>query len=480
MNFGFQVIKQDFDVYIDGLSSYKGKNLDRQQLKGKVVFADFTDPSRIAEILKVKQSDQELNINWISKSDKQYEFVVDSIVRTDDAGEIALSWNGESIGVDKEDLNAEIEVPALGDFKVTKVQVIQRPEQYIEVRFSDPIQQQNLDGMIEIEDVDNLDYILENENVLKIYPRERITGTRDFEIAEGIKNINGSKMPDSFEKELVFEQIKPAARIVGKGVIIPNSNGLIFPFEAVSLRAVDLYVTQIFEDNVIQFFQGNNFDGSYHLNRVGRNVVKKRINLEKLSKANLFEWNRFHIDLADLLIIDPGAIYRVELRFKKEYSIYGCEGELEPLDDFEFSTDDGWEVTYDYNEYWDDYYYDWDHRDDPCHVSYYSQYNSVVSKNIIASNIGLIGKIGADKKVHIIANDIVSTQPLSGVKIEVYDYQQQLIAQASTNSEGTVTIDCNRKPFIAIASDDKQRGYLKLDDGNALSMSKFRCIWSNC
>ena len=469
--FAFKVIEQDFDIQYDGLSHYESTQLGKQRLKGRILFADIVDFESVRSILSVVQNNRKLPISWNAKNDKIIEFTVDSILRTNDSKDIEIQWDGESIGIDKQ-IEEEVEVPDLGEFKITKVHVVQRPSQYVEIRFSDPIQKQNLDGMIAIENVHSIKYIID-DNLLKVYPNTRLTGTKSVELAEGIKNINGVKMPDDFTEYVKFEQYKPAVRLVGSGVIVPSSKGLIFPFEAVSLRAVDLYVTQVFKNNVIQFFQQNDYDGKYQLNRVGRNVVKKRINLQKLSQKNLDEWNRFYIDLADVLVVDPGTIYQVELRFNKDYSLYGCAEENEELDDFEMQSEDGWDTDYNYDNYWGYEEYNWRERDNPCNSAYYSRYKSTVSKNVMASNLGLLAKIGADKKVHVVANNLITTEPVEGVEIELFDYQQQFIAKGTTNSEGTVIINARRKPFIAIGKDKNQKAYLKLDDGYALSMSKF-------
>lgn len=42
-----------------------------------------------------------------------------------------------------------------------------------------------------------------------------------------------------------------------------------------------------------------------------------------------------------------------------------------------------------------------------------------------------------------------------------------------TNSKGLTDIELNKKPFILIAKTDNQYGYLRLDDGSALSLSMF-------
>src|SRR3989344_4706960 len=100
---------------------------------------------------------------------------------------------------------------------------------------------------------------------------------------------------------LTLNEPKPMVRLKGKGCILPNSNGLIFPFEAISLKAVDVRVIKIYANNVHQFLQVNNLDGEDGLTRVGKIVVEKRINLDYDKKLNLKQWNKHVIDLGKLI-----------------------------------------------------------------------------------------------------------------------------------------------------------------------------------
>ena len=40
----------------------------------------------------------------------------------------------------------------------------------------------------------------------------------------------------------------------------------------------------------------------------------------------LGEWNNFSLDLSKMIKQDPGSIYRIEFTYKKEYSLYPCDG----------------------------------------------------------------------------------------------------------------------------------------------------------
>ena len=49
----------------------------------------------------------------------------------------------------------------------------------------------------------------------------------------------------------------------------------------------------------------------------------------------------------------------------------------------------------------------------------------------------------------------------------------QPMGTVTTDKSGIAALPCPRKPFLVIARKDKNRNYLSLKDGTALSMSSF-------
>jgi hypothetical protein len=198
---------------------------------------------------------------------------------------------------------------------------------------------------------------------------------------------------------------------------------------------------------------------------------------------NLHEWNKFYIDLSPIVAKDKGALYQVELKFKKEYSTYGCADsenssasiqKIKTTNSTEW-TEAGWDsydywYDYDYYDYYDEDY-DYNRWDDPCNAAYYSGKN--VKSNILASDIGIVAKAGGDKIMHVFLNDILTTNPIPQATVEFYNYQQELIGSHQTNDDGMCEAYLDEKPFVVIAKNGEQRGYLKLRDGESLSLSKF-------
>src|SRR3546814_14609144 len=73
----------------------------------------------------------------------------------------------------------------------------------------------------------------------------------------------------------------------------------------------------------------------------------------------------------------------------------------------------------------------------------------------------------------VTATDILTAQPMEGVTLELLDYQQQVLLSGRTDREGMARFEAGRKPFLLIARKGGQRGYLKLDDGTSLPLSRF-------
>ncbi|HEU4719130.1 MAG TPA: hypothetical protein VFU15_14905, partial [Bacteroidia bacterium] len=386
MKFSFRTMKQGFNVSVDGMKTTDRKTMRWQQMSGTLTTNDAADPKIVEQMLAVAQDNHALHVKWIHEGDNvTHHFTVDSIARRDREGKVTLTTDGKALGVEQKN-SSDIKIPSLKDFKVTDVRLEQGEEQSVVVEFSDPLQEkQNLDGLVTLKGVDNLRFSIEDNDV-RIFPPSQLSGDYTLTVTHGVKNILGFSLPNSFTQVMTFEELKPQVKLVGKGVILPNSKaGLLFPFQAVSLKAVDVKIIRIYENNIPQFLQVNSLDGSSELYRVGKVVVKKKVDLNIKSKADYSKWTSFSLDLGEMIKAEPGAIYRVSIGFRKSYAVYNCAGDTTTNstianddEDNSFSggdddEDDDNGYGYYGGDYYDDeyYYYDDGDRADPCDDSYY-------------------------------------------------------------------------------------------------------------
>ena len=495
--FQFKTIAPNFNITTSDLQSY---SKEWQYLLGTLKAADDITIADAKKLVSASQKGKALKIEWDEESapSRQFAFKIDSINRFVEDSEIVVKWDGKAIKADNSGEN-KVLIPGKNNFTITKMEVVQSPEQYLSINFSDPIKkQQNFDGLVTIQNTKNPKYIVDG-NVLKAYPDSKIIGTVRIDVFQGIKNTDGYKLKKPFSETISFEQIKPQVRLVNNGVILPNSEELKFNFEAVNLKAVDIKVIKIFEDNVLQFLQDNELAGGYENNirYVGRRIAKEKIELMESAIENTGKWKTYSVDLSKFFNADPGAIYRVEVDFKQEYSLYGCEGNQnitnsEDNDDYyedEYYEDDYYRDDYSESttedddlreeEYWDnltysyrDNNYNWRDRKNPCKPSYY-KVNNTISQNLLASNIGVIAKKGANNNYYFAVTNILNTNVEANATIALYNFQQQEIATTKTDTEGLATIIANKRAAFAIVSKGNNKTYIKLKDGNSLSLSKF-------
>ncbi len=481
--FQFQVVKQNFLVEVSNLSPYDPKNFQYVQLRGSVISADVIDAMDMAEVFEFNDGNKNYEAYWTTNvSRKSHEFVVDSLERTEAQKMLSIAWDGSAID---QDISGSMEqkIPALSDFSILNAEVIQQPNQMLKLVFSDPLDpRQDLRGLVRIDNKDFRDYSIEN-NVVKIFPDSRLAGWKQYWVSPDIKNSLGYTLDKELMAEVQFENIKPAVKFLGDGQILPNSDNLKVAFEAVNLRAVDLRIIEIYEDNVGQFLQVNYLGGDSELKRVGRLIRKEKIELSTDNTYNFSKWNTFSFNLDDYINTTPGAIYRVELSFKKAYSLYLCEGssldedieEEENWDEDESTELSYWDGVEGYYSDYDPYYYggyDWDNMDNPCHKAYYGGRRSA-KRNILASNLGVIAQRGEGEIMQVYVTDLRTTEPVSGADVQIMNFQQQVIGTGQTDGQGMMSLPVDGKPFLLVATSGEEVGYMRLDDGSSLSLSRF-------
>ncbi|MCC6460908.1 MAG: hypothetical protein IT260_10590 [Saprospiraceae bacterium] len=534
--FEFSVRDLSFEVITDGVRTEDGNDLRKQRLIGRVLTSDPVDNASLEKTLAAKQGNNTLPIRWTHAGNGlSHEFVVTNIERSSVRSKVELSWSGSALGLNKQGSSEQV-IPALGEFVALSAKVIQLEEQYVLLNFSDPITpSQNLDGLLRIDGYTGALRFAIDGNFVRVYPSNRIgSGQHNLRVEAGIRNIAGAAMTERSDWPLNFEDLKPAVRLVGRGAIIPQNaeGGVIFPFEAVGLSAVDVEVFKIFQSNILQYLQVNELEGDQELERVGKIIVQKKVALSDLNPdANGQVWQRYALDLKEIIQQDPGAIYQVRLAFRKGYTIYNCttpvstdtataeeesedggeEGDIDgdvseeeesggpnppaasadaniPNDDDMAhlgSTDDdgnlisiwgGYRGIY-YNDndgWWEDGEgYDWSNRDNPCTREYY-HYGHFTKRNVFVSDLGITAKRGKDGSMFVSVTNLSTTEPVSGVDLEFFSYQLQSIGKARTDGSGTVlTEDLRETPFVVTANRGDQRGYLRMADGNTLSLSRF-------
>ncbi len=475
LTFSVKTLKQQFNIYTDALQSY---SKEKQYLTGQLRLADEFPLDKAKQLVSATHKGKSVNLKFDTavKQGTQFSFKIDSVQRFEEDTDLKISWDGSKFDIDSKGENT-IKIPGKSNFTVLDATVEMGEKTMVLVNFSDPIKKgQNFKGLVVLESDNSPKYAVDG-NSLKVYPSKDIEGTVNLEVFEGIESTDGYKLKQKFTERIAFDQLKPQIRLLSNGTILPSSNNLKINFEAVNLKSVKVAVYKIYQNNILQFLQGNNLNGEGNLRAVARPIARKKLVLQNsLSNAN-GTWAVHALDLKALISPEVGAIYRVEFTFGPHDSSYKCdssnfEPETASEENFdEEAEDSSWDGV---EDYYSDYYYDynWNERENPCDKSYY--YDKKVGTNILASDIGVTVKKGINNSYFLAVNDILNTNPIAGAKVTFYNFQQQQMGHVVTEADGTSIYDAEKLAYFAVAEHNGQKTYVKLNDGNALSVSKFK------
>ena len=492
-NFSFRVQERNFTLQLESLP-ITATQPDEINIKGEIRFSDVVKKEEVEKMLTASDGKKSYPVE-VTATDNltRYQFNIRQIPREADDYPLTITANGNPAGIDRKQ-SEEVLIPAKDCFRFMSAERIEQPENGIEIVFSAPLSTtQDLKGLIEIPEVSSSIFQI-SENRVFIYFEANTQNKLTLNINEGVKDSQGKALGTSHTISFSEVSLKPQVEMSTSAAILPDSKSLIIPFRAVNLYAVDLSVIRVFENNVLMFMQTNSLASANELRRSGRLVYKKTLWLAKDASKDIHHWGDYSIDLAGLIHQEPGAIYRVILSFRQEYSAYPCGGnENQNMKFADSNTSDGltkvsgsvlseedeaiWntpEAYYYYNGGTMDWsVYRWTERDNPCHPSYYMNSDRIAACNVFASNLGMIVKRNSLNKLWIAVSNILDTKPIGKAQVTAYNFQLQPIGKGETNGDGFVEIAPKGVPFIIVAESEKQKAYVRVVDGEEQSVSRF-------
>lgn len=494
-NFSFRVQERNFTLHTEPII-VSDAHPDRVTVKGELRFSDVVKREEVEKILSARSSKDRSHTVNITATDNptRYQFEIDNITRETEDYPLNLTANGSSVGIDHQ-CDEQILIPAQNSFRFLSAGRIDRPENGIEIVFSSPISTtQDLKGLIEVPEIAASIVQIKDNKVYLFFETNQLSKVT-LKIHEGVKDTKDTPLGTSHSIAFSELNLKPQVEMAASAAILPDSKSLIIPFRAVNLYAVDLSVIRVFESNVLMFMQTNTLSSASELRRSGRLVYKKTLWLGQDSSKDIHQWEDYSIDLAGLIRQEPGAIYRVILSFRQEYSAYPCGGaENRQMKFADNAASEGltkvgsnavseteeadWDIPQSYFYYnggaeidWRQY--NWQERNNPCHPSYYMNSVRAASCNVFASNLGMVVKRNSQNKLWIAVSNLLDTQPTGKARLSVYNFQLQPIAAGETDSNGFAEITPKGVPFIVVAEADEQKTYVRVADGEEQSVSRF-------
>lgn len=474
---------------------------------GKISFSDKMSIKDVQQSISVSGIKPTPNITFKDNgSATDFTFSIKSIAKTKEKQTLTINFNGQKIGIPKQE-KKKIDIPALNDFYYISAEQINEPENGIRLAFSEPISnQQDIKGLIEIQETQQYATQISDNLIYIFFPTTLEKDYITINIDKGLKNYQEEKLSSLHqieEKSSSLHQIKvktkieaPAIKLLSDGLFLPNAEHQNLDFKAISIQFVDIQVIRIYQNNILSYLQNNSLNNSHYisnLKQAGRLIYKKTLHLNT-KKQNYNKWQNYSINLKHIIQQEPGAMYRVILSFKQEYAtppfnnktistnnkemVNLSSGEMTDLDEARWDYSNSYSY-YDYGYYNDKYdwnLYEWNQRNNPYHASYYMiSENTSVATTLLASNLGMIVKANNNNKYWISVNDILTTNPILGAEINLYNYQLQNIGSGKTNADGFVEISptSKSKAFIAVASLNNEKTYLKLIEGEQNKLERF-------
>lgn len=484
--FSFAVAPKQLDLTAENIR-ITAADPDMAAVSGTLRFSSDIPSDKVSEVIKWEYpaSAGELKVNPSTEANA-YSFEISGLKRTDTGNTLKITADAKHFGYSKTD-KEEVAIPEKGSFGIIAAKLNEDAEPSVDIIFSQPLDpNQSPDGLFTLTNVGRYFY-QKDANRMRIFFESLGSGDLSVIVNKAVKSIDGEVLGENMEFSSKRDEAVPSVKIKLDGNIMPDPSNLVLPFTAQNLNAVDIRIIKVYESNVLGFMQENwSFNGDSEIRRSGRLVYKNTIRLDGDPSIDLHQANLFGIDLSGIMKEEQGAIYKVRLTFRQEYSLYGKGG---------ITTDGGsssmitlnadrgltpedeaiWDEAYSYyyESFTDWMEYDWEERDDPTKPSFYMDGSRFPSVSLVCSNIGLIVKSAGNGRVWVATNDIMSTDPIKGAEVNVYNFQLQKIGSGKTDGSGLAEIEVSGKPWAVTARSGKTISYLKVEDGLENSLSRF-------
>ena len=426
-----------------------------------------------------QSSGQPLPIEWQQQTPRAWRATISGIVKTTSSQTMTLSWK-ETPAASDFAAKRTFDIPLLDQFNLLSSQVQQQNDQRFELRFSQTIGTQDLTGLIKLNDQDVRTKV--NGNVIQIFPDSPLKNKVKIWISRQLKSSHEQPLGTDVIQELQVSSLLPEIKMLDGGFILPQADRLLIPIEATNIKAIQLRVFEIYSNNIGQYLQdtSRNWQSDYGNRGVGRYIDQKEM---MLTQAAFNEQQQLQLDVTELVGKHRGSILRIEASILPQHSLYNCDTQLtaEPLVALERLNFEGSYQRDDeipehlWRFYQSEGYYDWDERRNPCKKAYFTDYNekTTVSKTFIASNIGIMAKMGGDKQLHILTTNLQSGKPAPGKQVSVFNYQNQVIGQIISDAQGLASLKPEGVPYYLKAEGDGDVGYLRIPNNEALPTSQF-------
>ncbi len=464
LEFGFGVRRQNFSLVTMQPICTSNEEMDYNI---RLAFATPIDQSDAVKLFdEAFCKEHPVQVSYIGNN--VFDFLVQGLKRENADYQVPVILDGKPIDC-KAKMQRELTVYAKDGFKPVMFDV-DKAGSRASLFFTQPLKEdQNLDGFVTFNKALGYKADIKGNQIDFYFDK---TSLNNYELSElvmtagsGIRAANGMVLQSEFPFDFDLTDNLPKVRWTDDGVIIPNVDETTVYFDAICLNAVTLRIIRVFDDNILSFLQDNELNETYGIRKAGRLEKKVRLAIDN-PYAN--QWKTFPIVLSDYIKVEPGAMYQLSLNFGPADYTFATDEMRNAVMDDEAREAAYWDgQRYDYKKY--NYDGEWN---DPNGYYYYNYVEE--KKNIVVSDLAVTAKMGRNDIVDVYVYRISDATPASGAQVMAYNFQKQELAKGNADGKGHVQLQCANRPAFVVATDKKgSKSVIKLNDGNALSYSRF-------
>ncbi|HPK09602.1 MAG TPA: alpha-2-macroglobulin family protein [Saprospiraceae bacterium] len=330
---------------------------------------------------------------------------------------------------------------------------------------------QDLSGIITVNGHDAQTSIKQNE--LTIFT-STFTTDKNLKIVinEALKSSEKKNLIQSYTFDVSNQMDMPVAEFAKEGNYFPSNGEFYIPIKTKALKKLRVFIVEIKQENVKHYLTWQSLQNTeyYNLRMFGKPIYDQEFDIN-YKLADPEGWTITGLDLHDQIQRNPGSIYSVSLSISPSNTLLSCVSSNQNFQQRQIPDKKFFKGG---NNYYDDYYYDYDWReqDDPCSLSYYFHLQAE-KRNFICSDYSIIAK-RAGESYHIAVSDLISLVPTSGAHCTLFDMQGEMIDNGTTSSQGFVTLNSNEYQASVLKVDEGGKvTFMSLDDNESNPLTEF-------
>ncbi len=402
----------NYNIHLSPLQ-YVSDSLFR--LEGSIDFTDYTDLKGIQQAIRATQGEQNLILRFTpTEQQLHFNFFIDSIVRGPQTDTLKLYWQEPH---SEEGHTSMFPIPAIHTFKFMDASIDYQEQACLLVSFSNILdtsacKQINIIG----EYIDSMQCI---NNQVKFYLKQTdVSMGLRLNIPAIIKAANGTKLEQAIQEVIPYNNQQPKIQSAFLTAIAnSNSPQLSYKLLAKNVKQVEVKIYEILPQNILQYMQLTEYSDA-ELLRVGRNILSKEVSLKDFPLYNPNIETPYTLRFQNVAIKNEAG-YHFQISYQQ--------------DDIDSKLADSLLIR----------------ADSISQLCFYSSMNAITNRM-------------PNDSLSIFLFDSKQGYPLRNARVEIYDYQQHLLAVEQSNREGYAYFQLKPNAVFLKASFQDQVYYSKI------------------